>query len=59
MVEFIQQQQFVINSEKKLGYGFGWFVDESKRPVKSGSNGGFRTYSFFLPDENYILVIFS
>ena len=54
--------EFVIDAAKKAGYGFGWFVDESEKAVKvfhSGSNGGFRTYSFSIPSQNYLVVIFS
>ena len=54
--------QFTINKEKRSGYGFGWFIDEKAATVKvyhSGSNGGFRTYSFTIPSKNYAVVIFS
>ena len=54
--------QFIISKEKRSGYGFGWFIDENNSPVKvyhSGSNGGFRTYSFTIPSKNYAVVIFS
>ncbi len=51
-----------IDAKSKLGYGFGWFVDESetnKKVYHSGSNGGFRTYSFTIPAENFMIVVFS
>ena len=54
--------EFTIDAEKKLGYGYGWFIDESTTPKKvyhSGSNGGFRTFSFTIPKENFLIVIFS
>ncbi|HEX5152318.1 MAG TPA: serine hydrolase domain-containing protein [Parafilimonas sp.] len=54
--------EFVIDAAKKAGYGFGWFIDESEKATKvyhSGSNGGFRTYSFTIPSQNYLVVIFS
>ena len=54
--------QFPINKEKKLSYGYGWFIDESSSPYKvyhSGSNGGFRTFCFTIPDEGYVIVVFS
>ena len=41
---------------------YGWFIDESSSPNKvyhSGSNGGFRTFSFTIPDEGYVIVVFS
>ncbi|HEY6975732.1 MAG TPA: serine hydrolase domain-containing protein [Chitinophagaceae bacterium] len=54
--------QYVIDNGKTLGYGYGWFIDESN-PLKyvyhSGSNGGFRTFSFTIPDKNYLVLIFS
>lgn len=54
--------EFIIDEEKKLGYGYGWFIDESSKPKKvyhSGSNGGFRTFSFTIPEDNFLIVIFS
>ena len=36
--------------------------DENEKTTKvfhSGSNGGFRTYSFTIPSQNYLVVIFS
>lgn len=54
--------QFIIDSAKKVGYGFGWFVSEDdiyRKVYHSGSNGGFRTYSFSIPSQNYLVVIFS
>jgi len=54
--------QFVVNREKKLSYGYGWFVDESTTPARvyhSGSNGGFRAFSFAIPQEEYMVIIFS
>jgi len=54
--------QFAVNKEKKLSYGYGWFIDESTTPVKvyhSGSNGGFRSFSFTIPEEGYMVIIFS
>jgi CubicO group peptidase (beta-lactamase class C family) len=63
--EIIQQArspQFSIDKEKHLSYGYGWFVDDSSTPRKvyhSGSNGGFRAYSFSIPEKNFLIVIFS
>ncbi len=54
--------EFTIDAQKRLGYGYGWFIDESAVPKKvyhSGSNGGFRTFSFTVPEENFLIVIFS
>ena len=45
-----------------LGYGYGWFVNARQQPAyiyHSGSNGGFRTYSFSIPELNYLVVIFA
>ena len=53
--------EYSIKKESGLGYGFGWFVDESstyKKVYHSGSNGGFRTYSFTIPGQ-YSIIIFS
>jgi CubicO group peptidase (beta-lactamase class C family) len=61
-IEMARASHFTINAEKKLSYGYGWFVDESAAPTKvyhSGSNGGFRTFSFLIPEEEYAVVIFS
>lgn len=54
--------QFPVDKEKNLSYGYGWFVDESSTPHKvyhSGSNGGFRSFSFSIPAQGYAIVIFS
>jgi len=54
--------QFPVNKQKSLSYGYGWFINESSRPYKvyhSGSNGGFRAFSFSVPEENFLIVIFS
>jgi D-alanyl-D-alanine carboxypeptidase len=62
MISQARSPQFVIDSGKHLSYGYGWFIDESTAPRKvyhSGSNGGFRAYSFSLPEENFLIVIFS
>ena len=61
-VKLARSPQFPINKEKHLSYGYGWFVDKSSVPSKiyhSGTNGGFRTYSFTIPDERYMIVVFS
>jgi D-alanyl-D-alanine carboxypeptidase len=62
IVDSARALQFVIDKEKKLGYGCGWFIDEStavKYVYHSGSNGGFRTFTFTIPQQNYLVVIFS
>jgi D-alanyl-D-alanine carboxypeptidase len=54
--------QFAIDENKKLGYGFGWFIDSNdvwKKVYHSGSNGGFRSFSFTIPSQNMLIVIFS
>lgn len=54
--------QFPIDKNEKLGYGFGWFIDNSdvwKKVYHSGSNGGFRSFSFTIPSQNMLIVIFS
>lgn len=54
--------EYAINKENKLGYGFGWFIEESasqRKVYHSGSNGGFRTFSFSIPAENNLVIIFS
>ncbi len=61
-VQKARSSQFPIDKEKQLNYGYGWFIDKSSSPYKvyhSGSNGGFRTFSFTIPTENLIIVIFS
>jgi D-alanyl-D-alanine carboxypeptidase len=62
IIDEARQIQYRIDKEKKLGYGFGWFIDESDRLKKvyhSGSNNGFRTFTFTIPQQNYMIVIFS
>jgi len=54
--------QFSIKKDQNVGYGFGWFIDENdtdRKVYHSGSNGGFRTYSFSIPSQNYLVIIFS
>jgi CubicO group peptidase (beta-lactamase class C family) len=61
-VNLARSPHFPIDKEKKLSYGFGWLVDESSSPrivYHTGSNGGFRTYAYTIPDEGYMIVIFS
>jgi CubicO group peptidase (beta-lactamase class C family) len=61
-INLARSPHFPINKEKKLSYGYGWFVDDSSSPrivYHSGSNGGFRTYTYTIPDETYVIVIFS
>jgi CubicO group peptidase (beta-lactamase class C family) len=52
----------MIDSSKKLGYGYGWFVGALEKPelvYHTGSNGGFRAIVVTIPSENYALIIFS
>jgi len=54
--------EFDIDKNKQLGYGFGWFVDAGTGPVKvyhSGDNSGFRTFTFSIPSQNFLIVIFA
>lgn len=54
--------QFMIDSSKKLGYGYGWFVGAAQQPevvYHTGSNGGFRAIVVTIPSEDYALIIFS
>jgi CubicO group peptidase (beta-lactamase class C family) len=53
---------FTIDTPTHAGYGYGWFVDTGTPPLKvyhSGSNGGYRAYSFTIPAQGYLLLIFS
>ena len=62
MIRQARSSQFLIDKENYLSYGYGWFVDESSMPAKvyhSGSNGGFRSFSFSIPEKNFLIVIFS
>ncbi len=62
IVDEARSIQFMIDANKKTGYGFGWFVDTQEAQYKvyhSGDNGGFRTYSFSIPSLNYLIVIFA
>ena len=62
IVDKARSIQFMIDKSKRVGYGFGWFVDEQSDQHKvyhSGDNGGFKTYSFSIPSLHYLVVIFS
>lgn len=62
IIDQARSPQFPIDKENHLSYGYGWFVGESSVPAKvyhSGSNGGFRSYSFSIPQENSLIIIFS
>jgi len=62
MVNRARKLEFEIDSAKHLGYGFGWFVNEGANPkhvYHSGDNSGFRTFSFTIPGENFLIVIFA
>jgi len=62
IVKEARSAQFLIDKKGQLSYGYGWFIDASSSPAKiyhSGSNGGFRAYSFSIPDKNFLIVIFS
>jgi len=62
MIRQARSSQFIIDKENHLSYGYGWFVEESSVPAKvyhSGSNGGFRSYSFSIPEKNFLIIIFS
>lgn len=51
-----------IPNYKGMGYGYGWFINKKQQPAyayHSGGNGGFRTYSFSIPELNYLVVIFA
>lgn len=62
MIQLARCSQFPIDKENHVYYGYGWFVDETFEPFQvyhSGSNGGFRAYSFSIPGKNFLIVIFS
>jgi CubicO group peptidase (beta-lactamase class C family) len=57
-----QSSHFLIDASQKLSYGYGWFVSEKnneKIVYHTGSNGGFRAISFFIPARSYQVIIFS
>ena len=61
-IEKARTIEYAIDPKGKLGYGFGWFIDESEAKNKvyhSGDNGGFKTYSFTIPQQGFAIVIFS
>src|SRR5262249_36775323 len=48
-VTLARSSHLPIDKDKKLSYGYGWFVDESSSPrivFHTGSNGGFRAYTY-------------
>jgi len=62
MIGQARSPKFPIDKENHLSYGYGWFINETSMPINvyhSGSNGGFRAYSFSIPKENFLIVIFS
>jgi CubicO group peptidase (beta-lactamase class C family) len=61
-INLSRSPNFPVDKEKKLSYGYGWFIDESSSPrivYHTGSNGGFRAYTYTVPDDGYMIVIFS
>jgi CubicO group peptidase (beta-lactamase class C family) len=62
IVDKARSIQFMTDPRKRVGYGFGWFIDDQdvqRKVYHSGDNGGFRTYTFSIPSLNYLIVIFS
>jgi len=62
LIKTAQSPHFLIDTVNKLSYGYGWFVSEKHKERKvyhTGSNGGFRAISFFIPARSYQVVIFS
>ena len=62
IVEQARSMEFTIDKAKQSGYGFGWFIDAGSGPLKvyhSGDNSGFRTFSFSIPSQNFLIVIFA
>ena len=62
IVDKARSIQLMIDPRKRVGYGFGWFIDDQdvqRKVYHSGDNGGFRTYTFSIPSLNYLIVIFS
>lgn len=58
----LPEQQFIVDADKKIGYGWGWFIHQANTPAiyyHSGSNGGFRTYSLQIPEEGFGIIILS
>jgi CubicO group peptidase (beta-lactamase class C family) len=54
--------EFAIDADKRLGYGYGWFVDAGSPAAKvyhSGDNSGFRTFTFTIPSQNFLIVVFA
>jgi D-alanyl-D-alanine carboxypeptidase len=61
-IEKARSAQFPVNKEKRLSYGYGWFVNEQEQDkvvYHTGSNGGFRAIVFSIPSKNYLIVLFS
>lgn len=62
LIRQARSPQFPVDKNNHLSYGFGWFVDQAVAPDRvfhSGSNGGFRAYSYSIPSKNFLIVIFS
>lgn len=62
IVQQARSIEFAIDKNKQLGYGYGWFVDAGDGVVKvyhSGDNSGFRTFSFSIPSQNFLIVVFA
>lgn len=62
IIKKAQSSHMRIDSANKLSYGYGWFVSEKnkkKTVYHTGSNGGFRAISFFIPTRSYHVIIFS
>jgi CubicO group peptidase (beta-lactamase class C family) len=62
LIRQARSPQFPVDKNNHLSYGFGWFVDEGLSPDRvfhSGSNGGFRAYSYKINSKKILIVIFS
>ncbi|HET9825712.1 MAG TPA: serine hydrolase domain-containing protein, partial [Chitinophagaceae bacterium] len=62
MIDLARSPHFTVDGQKKLSYGYGWFIQEdgkSRKIYHTGSNGGFRAITYTIPDNGYVIVIFS
>jgi len=62
LIDQARSSEFVIDKEKHLSYGYGWFINMSDMPqlvYHPGSNGGFRAYSYSIPAKNFLIIILS
>ncbi len=53
----VAYQSGILNNDKKMGYGFGWFVNEDGSVEHPGGWQGFATYFFRNEQKDLVIVV--